>query len=104
MSQFPTKLFLQEQEEKWDDDKHSLGKAVEAACGQLFKMNYYRIVLDEAHLIKNKDSLRKSLHIARIRQAITDPRFLGSIACSELLGKYKWAISASPLGNTPAGM
>ncbi|KAI0478136.1 SNF2 family N-terminal domain-containing protein [Xylaria cf. heliscus] len=49
--------------------------------GPLFKIPFWRLVLDEAHQIKNKDSLT-------------------SIACQNLLGRHRWAMSGTPITNS----
>ena len=49
-------------------------------CDLLHQVYWYRIVLDEAQAIKNRDS-----HT--------------SIACRALIGKCRWAISATPIQN-----
>eukprot|EP01080_Neovahlkampfia_damariscottae_P012576 gene12576-6396_t len=47
----------------------------------LFEINYHRVILDEAHLIKNKNSLQ-------------------SQACMDLKSTYKWAMTGTPLSNS----
>ncbi|KAI2703430.1 hypothetical protein DTO006G1_5376 [Penicillium roqueforti] len=49
-------------------------------AGPFHKVEWHRIILDEAHLIKNKDSAT-------------------SIAVRALKGKFKWAMSGTPLHN-----
>ncbi|KAI0132812.1 SNF2 family N-terminal domain-containing protein [Xylariales sp. AK1849] len=51
-------------------------------CGDLFKMKYHRVILDEAHDIRN-DGIQKS------------------IACSALDAKYRWCVTGTPLINDP---
>ncbi|KAK8106464.1 hypothetical protein PG999_009823 [Apiospora kogelbergensis] len=50
--------------------------------GDLHKMKFWRVVLDEAHAIKNHDS-----HT--------------SLSCRGLNAKHRWALSGTPLHNTP---
>jgi DNA repair protein RAD5 len=52
-----------------------------AAVGPLFKFEWHRVVLDEAHTIKNRQS-----------QA--------SIACSYLMAKHRWCLTGTPIQNT----
>ncbi|KAI0100531.1 SNF2 family N-terminal domain-containing protein [Nemania sp. FL0031] len=49
--------------------------------GSLFKVPFWRVILDEAHTIKNKDTQI-------------------SIACQSLLGRYRWAMSGTPITNS----
>ncbi|KAH7910542.1 SNF2 family N-terminal domain-containing protein [Hygrophoropsis aurantiaca] len=46
----------------------------------LFRVKWFRVVLDEAHNIKNKNTK-------------------ASIACCELQGKYKWCLTGTPMQN-----
>ena len=50
------------------------------ALGWLFKVEWYRVILDEAHCIKNS-----STHTFN--------------ACNNLKGKYRWALTATPVHN-----
>ncbi|KAL8692613.1 MAG: hypothetical protein Q9218_002400 [Villophora microphyllina] len=49
-------------------------------CGYLHQVHWYRVVLDEAQAIKNRDSQT-------------------SIACRGLMAKHRWAVSATPILN-----
>ncbi|KAH8900083.1 hypothetical protein GQ53DRAFT_595648, partial [Thozetella sp. PMI_491] len=51
------------------------------ALGQLFRVKFHRVVLDEAHAIKNYRSRT-------------------SRACSALSSKYRWALSGTPIQNS----
>ncbi|KAK8051006.1 hypothetical protein PG993_002391 [Apiospora rasikravindrae] len=53
--------------------------------GVLFKMQFWRVVLDEAHAIKN--------HASKT-----------SIACRNLKAKHRWALSGTPIQNSPEGL
>jgi SNF2 family DNA or RNA helicase len=48
--------------------------------GDLHRMEWYRVVLDEAHAIKNNTSRT-------------------SIACQNLNAKFRWALSGTPIQN-----
>jgi len=52
--------------------------------GDLFKMSWYRILLDEAHAIKNRCTTT-------------------SKACLGLTGRYKWALTGTPIQNNLSG-
>ncbi|KAI0451628.1 SNF2 family N-terminal domain-containing protein [Xylaria acuta] len=79
-NQFPSKKLraelqndcgkAEEWREKFDDN-----------LGPLFKIPFWRVILDEAHNIKNKDS-----HI--------------SVACQNLSGRHRWGMSGTPITNS----
>ncbi|TDZ15639.1 DNA repair protein RAD5 [Colletotrichum orbiculare MAFF 240422] len=52
----------------------------EERTGKLFKMKWHRVVLDEAHMIKNHKSSTAQ-------------------ACCKLAAKYRWAVTGTPLVN-----
>ncbi|KAI0534352.1 SNF2 family N-terminal domain-containing protein [Xylaria digitata] len=74
--QFPSKKLLNdcgsEEERKRIYDEN---------LGELFKVTFWRIILDEAHNIKNKDTQT-------------------SIACRNLLGRHRWGMSGTPITNS----
>ncbi|CAG9973293.1 unnamed protein product [Clonostachys byssicola] len=53
MNQHPGIAKVQEWKEKYEDDKVSFNREFSKAAGDLFKIDWYRIILDEAHQIKN---------------------------------------------------
>ena len=53
----------------------------EKKYGPLFKYNWYRVVLDEAHTIKNRTSQ-------------------SSVAASYLMSKYRWCLTGTPIQNS----
>ncbi|KAL6362317.1 hypothetical protein LRP88_03595 [Fusarium phalaenopsidis] len=56
VAQFPTKKALQQLRGVWAGDSAGFEKALRRKLGPLFKINWYRVVLDEAHTIKNHTS------------------------------------------------
>ncbi|KAL7806859.1 SNF2 family N-terminal domain-containing protein [Trichoderma aethiopicum] len=80
IGQFPSKSTIREIKGKWDGDEDSIKRAIASHLGPIFKIKWYRIILDEAHAIKN-------------------PKSTTAQACWALLGKYRWALSGTPLSN-----
>ncbi|EKV11056.1 SNF2 family helicase, putative [Penicillium digitatum PHI26] len=70
----PVTIKTPEELEAWREEEFN------CRVGPLHKVEWHRIVLDEAHSIKNKDSAT-------------------SIAIRALNGKFKWALSGTPLHN-----
>ncbi|KAJ5496418.1 hypothetical protein N7463_008405 [Penicillium fimorum] len=70
----PVTIRSPEEREAWREEEY------ESRAGPLHKVEWHRIILDEAHLIKNKNSAT-------------------SIAVRALKGKFKWAMSGTPLHN-----
>ncbi|KAL7910379.1 SNF2 family N-terminal domain-containing protein [Trichoderma velutinum] len=81
MSQYPNMTAIRKLREKYHGDSTSLQHELDKLMGNLFHINWYRIILDEAHAIKNYDG-------ATAR------------ACFALMGKYRWALSGTPLANS----
>ncbi|TXB98843.1 hypothetical protein FocTR4_00012656 [Fusarium oxysporum f. sp. cubense] len=65
---------------QWAGDEDGFQQALSKKLGQLFKINWYRIILDEAHGIKNDKSS-------------------GALAVWRLNAKYRWALTGTPLAN-----
>lgn len=63
---------------RWFDEDKDDKRKVE---GPLFEVNFHRIILDEAQLIRN-------------------PFTRASKAVAELQGKYRWCLTGTPLCNT----
>ncbi|KAK7416921.1 hypothetical protein QQZ08_011811 [Neonectria magnoliae] len=80
ISQFPKQEELRELIEKYDTDSWSLKKALRAKLGRLFQVDWYRVILDEAHAINNHNSSSAK-------------------ACWELKSKHRWVLSGTPLSN-----
>ncbi|KAI0816219.1 SNF2 family N-terminal domain-containing protein [Xylaria sp. FL0064] len=78
--QFPNQKLLARLKEK-HPDAQDFEEQYNGNLGMLFKINFWRIVLDEAHNIKNHDSQT-------------------SIACQSLKGRHRWALSGTPLTNS----
>ncbi|KGO41712.1 Helicase, C-terminal [Penicillium expansum] len=70
----PVTIKTPEELEAWREGEYT------RRAGPLHKVEWHRIVLDEAHSIKNKDSAT-------------------SIAIRALNGRFKWALSGTPLHN-----
>jgi SNF2 family DNA or RNA helicase len=70
----PRNLITEENQRKWWEERF------ENELGFLHRINFRRIVLDEAQVIKNHDSKV-------------------SLACRSLHGKYRWALTGTPIQN-----
>ncbi|QGI97716.1 hypothetical protein CEK26_010785 [Fusarium fujikuroi] len=79
-AQFPSKREYQTLKAKWAGDESGFQQALSKKLGPLFKVNWYRIILDEAHGIKNHSSS-------------------GALAVWRLNAKYRWALTGTPLAN-----
>ncbi|KAL7818377.1 SNF2 family N-terminal domain-containing protein [Trichoderma gracile] len=80
IGQYPSKDTIKEIKGTWSGDNASIKRAVASHLGPIFKIRWYRIILDEAHAIKNPDSTTTQ-------------------ACWALSGKYRWALTGTPLAN-----
>lgn len=84
MSGYPSKEVIKDinqrnlPEDQWKD-------AIHKRLSKLFKINFYRVVLDEAHLIRNAKAQT-------------------SKACCSLSSKYRWVVTGTPLHNGINGM
>lgn len=54
--QYPENFVLQELAAKYGTDNISFHRELDKIMGPLFRINWYRIILDEAHAIKNYES------------------------------------------------
>ncbi|KAI8661303.1 hypothetical protein NCS55_01000300 [Fusarium keratoplasticum] len=81
VAQFPKKKAVQALKAMWASDRVGFENALQRGLGKLFKVNWYRVVLDEAHAIKNRTS------------GIT-------FACWQLSAKYRWVVSGTPISNS----
>ncbi|KAG9498634.1 hypothetical protein J7337_009444 [Fusarium musae] len=78
--QFPSKKERKLLKAQWAGDEDGYQQAISKNLGELFQVNWYRIILDEAHGIKNHTSS-------------------GALAVWELNAKYRWALTGTPLAN-----
>ncbi|KAF5973402.1 DNA repair RAD5 [Fusarium coicis] len=78
--QFPSKKERKLLKAQWAGDDDGYQQAISKNLGELFEVNWYRIILDEAHGIKNHTSS-------------------GALAVWELNAKYRWALTGTPLAN-----
>ncbi|EEU41438.1 uncharacterized protein NECHADRAFT_46398 [Fusarium vanettenii 77-13-4] len=81
VAQFPNKNVIQALRGQWAGDPVGFERALQENLGQLFKINWYRVVLDEAHSIKNRTSST-------------------TLACWQLSAKFRWIVSGTPISNT----
>ncbi|KKP06853.1 hypothetical protein THAR02_01050 [Trichoderma harzianum] len=72
LSQYPNMTTIRKLREKYLGDSTSLRLQMDKLMGTLFHINWYRIILDEGHAIKNYDGARK----------------------------YRWVVSGTPLANS----
>jgi hypothetical protein len=104
---YPNKTVLKKLAEKYGTDSTSYHRELDKIVGPLFRINWYRIILDEAHAIKNAESdgmLQCILIVLGYSEPLTcslSP--LASKVCCELFGKYRWALSGTPLANSSQG-
>ncbi|KAG8628156.1 hypothetical protein KVT40_004029 [Elsinoe batatas] len=70
----PEELTDQDERQKWWDDYFQKNK------GHLHRMNFRRVIIDEAHLIRNPDTIK-------------------SRAVRVLVGKYRWCLTGTPFTN-----
>lgn len=53
ISQFISLERLRELAVKYEEDPQTLQEMIRSKLGALFRVNWYRVILDEAHMIKN---------------------------------------------------
>ncbi|KAH6894555.1 SNF2 family N-terminal domain-containing protein [Thelonectria olida] len=79
--QYPKMSVLQELKGEHEGDLLSMDREKMKKCGILFHVKWYRVILDEAHFIKNHTKI--TAH-----------------ACWDLTAKFRWALSGTPLSNS----
>ncbi|GJN80333.1 hypothetical protein PLIIFM63780_003859 [Purpureocillium lilacinum] len=80
-AQYPKAETVKELERYYAGNDGALASELERKKGFMFQVNWYRVVLDEAHAIKNLTSR-------------------STMVCCELKSKYRWALSGTPLSNS----
>ncbi|KAM0336918.1 hypothetical protein ACHAPQ_003652 [Fusarium lateritium] len=80
MSQLPKPKEIAALKEDCGEDQDRFERELNGLSGELLRVNWYRVILDEAHAIKN--------HEARV-----------TLACWQIRSKYRWALSGTPLSN-----
>lgn len=86
--------------DKYGDIKESFEEEFLERAGLLFHVNWYRVILDEAHKIKGRDNTSKSSSSHRESKLMAQ----AANACWHLRAKYRWAVSGTPLSNSPDGI
>ncbi|KPM35448.1 hypothetical protein AK830_g11112 [Neonectria ditissima] len=95
VSQYLKKDELKMLKEKYENDTWSYDRALKAKLGRLFQVKWYRVILDEAHAIKNHNSSCSSPLLLTDLLLIIE----AAQACWELVSKYRWVLSGTPLSN-----
>ncbi|CAM1503291.1 Fc.00g080670.m01.CDS01 [Cosmosporella sp. VM-42] len=85
MGSFPARETIQELKDEYKEDPYSFETELNRKAGDLFQVPWYRVILDEAHAIKNRASRT-------------------ALACWHLKAKYYWALSGTPLANSAEGL
>ncbi|KAH7159748.1 SNF2 family N-terminal domain-containing protein [Dactylonectria estremocensis] len=80
IKQYLSKDKIRGLKEKHDSDIFLFEKEKKSKLGVLFQIKWYRVILDEAHQIKQSDSCSAN-------------------SCWELQSLYRWALSGTPLAN-----
>lgn len=78
-------------------------EAFDHALGELFSTEFFRVVLDEAHAIKNQLTRSKDISIPFPYHASPANNPIASKACMQLSARYRWAVTGTPLINSVDG-
>lgn len=70
-----------------DSEKAHWQEWLEESKGVLFKIKWFRIILDEAQYI--------SCLVSLISSCIKNPHVRGSLACGELMSARKWCLTGN---------
>lgn len=81
-------------------DVESIDKRDEERFGVLHRTKFLRVILDEAHNIKNHKSQCKP-RATELRIFTNEP--IAAVACYSLDSKYRWAMTGTPIVNELAG-
>ncbi|KAF7563350.1 hypothetical protein G7046_g764 [Stylonectria norvegica] len=96
-NQSPSKGEMKRLKDKWEHDQCAFEDEMSTKMGCLFQNNWYRVILDEAHTIKNRDAQSEFYTL--------DYHFNTNImkvtrVCWQLRAKSYWALSGTPLANS----
>ena len=97
---------MKELERYYAGNDGALASELERKKGFMFQVNWYRVVLDEAHAIKNLTSRSMCCKLVAgfLMWAILTKWTIGTMVCCELKSKYRWALSGTPLSNSVEGL
>ncbi|VTO86631.1 unnamed protein product [Fusarium graminearum] len=80
ISQALTPVAINKLKAEYQRDPEGFSKEMSEQWGPLFKIRWYRVILDEGQAIKNRNSST-------------------ALACCSLTAKYRWVLTATPISN-----